>query len=132
MGKVVLSFGMPLLGRLFEPFRSLDQIFCYPLTFIVAGPLDGMSFTYAIFADGTDIYWARQQASERLASVRDQMPALVEGGLAPISTPLSDVLMFTVEGPLDLVAKRTLLDWTIRPALRTLLPLSRTPAGPCA
>ena len=72
------------------------------------------------FADGTDIYWARQQASERLASVRDQMPALVEGGLAPISTPLSDVLMFTVEGPLDLVAKRTLLDWTIRPALRAL------------
>ena len=72
------------------------------------------------FADGTDIYWARQQAAERLAGVRDQMPALVEGGLAPISTPLSDVLMFTVEGPLDLVAKRTLLDWTIRPALRTL------------
>ncbi len=39
------------------------------------------------FADGTDIYWARQQAAERLAGVRDQMPALVEGGLAPISTP---------------------------------------------
>ncbi len=72
------------------------------------------------FADGTDIYWARQQAAERLAGVRDQMPALVEGGLAPVSTPLSDVLMFTIEGPLDLAAKRTLLDWTIRPALRTL------------
>ncbi len=72
------------------------------------------------FKDGTDIYWARQQAAERLAAVRDQMPALVEGGLAPISTPLSDVLMFTIEGPLDLAAKRTLLDWTIRPALRTL------------
>jgi len=72
------------------------------------------------FKDGTDIYWARQQAAERLAGVRDQMPALVEGGLAPISTPLSDVLMFTIEGPLDLAAKRTLLDWTIRPALRSL------------
>ncbi len=72
------------------------------------------------FADGTDIYWARQQVAERLAGVRDQMPALVEGGLAPVSTPLSDVLMFTIEGPLDLAAKRTLLDWTIRPALRTL------------
>ena len=72
------------------------------------------------FKDGTDIYWARQQAAERLAGVRDQMPALVEGGLAPVSTPLSDVLMFTIEGPLDLAAKRTLLDWTIRPALRTL------------
>jgi cobalt-zinc-cadmium resistance protein CzcA len=72
------------------------------------------------FKDGTDIYWARQQAAERLAAVRDQMPASVEGGLAPISTPLSDVLMFTIKGPLDLTAKRTLLDWTIRPALRTL------------
>ncbi len=72
------------------------------------------------FKDGTDIYWARQQVAERLAGVRDQMPALVEGGLAPVSTPLSDVLMFTIEGPLDLTAKRTLLDWTIRPALRTL------------
>ena len=72
------------------------------------------------FKDGTDIYWARQQVAERLASARDQMPALVEGGLAPVSTPLSDVLMFTVEGPLDLAAKRTLLDWTIRPALRTI------------
>ncbi|MBC7521685.1 MAG: efflux RND transporter permease subunit [Sandarakinorhabdus sp.] len=72
------------------------------------------------FQDGTDIYWARQQAAERLAAVRDQMPALVEGGPAPISTPLSDVLMFTIEGPLDLAEKRTLLDWTIRPALRTL------------
>ncbi len=72
------------------------------------------------FKDGTDIYWARQQAAERLAGVRDAMPALVEGGLAPVSTPLSDVLMFTIEGPLDLAAKRTLLDWTIRPALRTL------------
>ncbi len=72
------------------------------------------------FKDGTDIYWARQQAAERLAAVRDQMPASVEGGLAPISTPLSDVLMFTIKGPLDLTDKRTLLDWTIRPALRTL------------
>lgn len=72
------------------------------------------------FKDGTDIYWARQQVAERLATVRDQMPSLVEGGLAPISTPLSDVLMFTIEGSLDLTAKRTLLDWTIRPALRTL------------
>jgi cobalt-zinc-cadmium resistance protein CzcA len=72
------------------------------------------------FSDGTDIYWARQQVAERLAGVRDQMPSLVEGGLAPVSTPLSDVLMFTIEGPLDLAAKRTLLDWTIRPALRTL------------
>lgn len=72
------------------------------------------------FADGTDIYWARQQVAERLAGVTGDLPASVSGGLAPISTPLSDVYMFTIEGPLSLEEKRTLLDWTIRPALRTV------------
>lgn len=73
------------------------------------------------FQDGTDIYWARQQVSERLAAVRGDLPANVSGGLAPISTPLSDVFMFTVEGnSLSLEERRTLLDWTIRPALRTI------------
>ncbi|MCY1672078.1 CusA/CzcA family heavy metal efflux RND transporter [Novosphingobium sp. SL115] len=72
------------------------------------------------FVDGTDIYWARQQVGERLTSVLADMPASVEGGLAPISTPLSDVYMFTIEGPQSLQQKRELLDWTIRPALRTV------------
>ena len=73
------------------------------------------------FEDGADIYWARQQVSERLATVMDILPTNLSGGLAPISTPLSDVFMFTIEGG-DLTAeeRRTLLDWTIRPALRTL------------
>ena len=73
------------------------------------------------FQDGTDIYWARQQVSERLAAVRGDLPANVSGGLAPISTPLSDVFMFTISGGnLSLEERRTLLDWTIRPALRTI------------
>ena len=73
-----------------------------------------------VFADGTDIYWARQQVAERYAGVRDALPAGVEGGLAPIATPLSDLFMFTIEGDLSLAEKRDLLDWTIRPALRTV------------
>ncbi|MGC6329707.1 efflux RND transporter permease subunit [Rhizorhabdus sp. FW153] len=72
------------------------------------------------FADGTDIYWARQQVAERLGGVLADMPDAVSGGLAPISTPLSDIYMFTIEGPLGLQEKRDLLDWTIRPALRTV------------
>jgi heavy metal efflux system protein len=72
------------------------------------------------FVDGTDIYWARQQVAERLTGALAEMPASVSGGLAPISTPLSEILMFTIEGPLDLTTKRDLLDWTIRPALRTV------------
>jgi heavy metal efflux system protein len=72
------------------------------------------------FIDGTDIYWARQQVGERLAGVLGDMPTGVEGGMAPISTPLSDVFMFTIDGPLSLTEKRELLDWTVRPALRTV------------
>jgi cobalt-zinc-cadmium resistance protein CzcA len=73
------------------------------------------------FEDGTDIYWARQQVAERLAGASDALPSTVSGGLAPISTPLSDVSMFTIEGGnLSLEERRTLLDWTIRPALRTI------------
>lgn len=72
------------------------------------------------FADGTDIYWARQQVSERLNAVMADLPATVEGGMAPISTPLSDMYMFTLDGPQDLAEKRRVLDWIIRPALRTV------------
>ncbi len=72
------------------------------------------------FEDGTDIYWARQQVAERLSAVTGDLPAGVSGGLAPITTPLSEMFMFTVDGPLPLDERRALLDWVIRPQLRTL------------
>ena len=72
------------------------------------------------FADGTDIYWARQQVSERLAGVMDQLPPGLAGGLAPITTPLGEMFMFTIEGAATLTEKRTLLDTVIRPQLRSI------------
>lgn len=73
------------------------------------------------FADGVDIYWARNQVAERLASAMKDMPDGLTGGLAPITTPLGEMFMFTIEGgDLTMAERRTLLDWTIRPALRTL------------
>jgi len=73
------------------------------------------------FEDGTDIYWARQQVSERLADIKEELPANMEGGLAPISTPLSDILMFTIESDsLSLEEKRSLLDWIISPKIRSV------------
>ena len=72
------------------------------------------------FKDSTDIYRARQQVAERLNAVMGDLPPGVEGGLAPISTPLSEMFMFTLEGPQSLAEKRRVLDWTIRPALRTV------------
>jgi len=73
------------------------------------------------FEEGTDIYWARQQVAERLASVRDSLPEGISGGLAPMSTPLGEMFMFTVDSSeLSLSERRYLLDWVIRPALRTV------------
>ena len=72
------------------------------------------------FEDGTDIYWARQQVSERLSGVKNDLPATASGGLAPITTPLGEMFMFTIEGDISLAEKRTLLDWVIRPALRSI------------
>jgi cobalt-zinc-cadmium resistance protein CzcA len=73
------------------------------------------------FDDGTDIYWARQQVSERLNNISQELPATASGGLAPITTPLGEMFMFTIEGgELDQAERRSLLDWVIRPALRSL------------
>ncbi|MFY9259293.1 MAG: CusA/CzcA family heavy metal efflux RND transporter [Gallionella sp.] len=73
------------------------------------------------FNDGTDIYWARQQVAERLNTALRDMPTGISGGLAPITTPLGEMFMFTVEGEgVSLEQRRTVLDWVIRPALRAL------------
>ncbi|MDP3088611.1 MAG: CusA/CzcA family heavy metal efflux RND transporter [Methylotenera sp.] len=73
------------------------------------------------FADGTDIYWARQQVAERLNAVWANLPTDISGGMAPLTTPLGEMFMFTVESDtLSLQEKRSLLDWVIRPQLRTV------------
>jgi cobalt-zinc-cadmium resistance protein CzcA len=72
------------------------------------------------FEDGTDVYWARQQVSERLSGVMKDLPPNTSGGLAPITTPLGEMFMFTLEGPQTLEERRRVLDWVLRPALRTL------------
>ena len=73
------------------------------------------------FEDGADIYWARQQVSERLGGLTESLPAGITGGMAPITTPLGEMFMFTVESDgMSLAERRSLLDWVIRPALRTV------------
>lgn len=73
------------------------------------------------FAEGTDVFWARTQVNERLQEVREQLPAGTSGGLAPIVTPLAEMVMFTVvSDTLTGEQKRSLIDWTIRPALRAV------------
>ena len=74
------------------------------------------------FDDGTDIYWARQQVAERLSGIAGDLPGGISGGMAPITTPLGEMFMFTVEAEgLSLEDRRSLLDWVIRPALRSVV-----------
>jgi len=73
------------------------------------------------FEDGTDIYWARNQVSERLNQVWGVLPKGVDGGLAPITTPLGEMYMYRVEGEgYSNSELRSIQDWVIRPRLRTV------------
>lgn len=90
----------------------------------------GLSQVTVVFADGTDIYFARQLANERLQQVKDQLPAGVEVAMGPIATGLGEIFMYTVEAkqgsktsggedfsPTDL---RMVQDWIVRPQLRNV------------
>jgi cobalt-zinc-cadmium resistance protein CzcA len=87
----------------------------------------GLSQVTIIFEEGTDIYFARQQVSERIAAVRTQLPQDTDPTLGPIATGLGEIFMFTVDAepgasnddgsaitPMDL---RVVHDWIIRPQL---------------
>ena len=73
------------------------------------------------FEDGTDIYWARNQVNERLNQVWNDLPKGVDGGLAPITTPLGEMYMYRIKGEgYSNSELRSIQDWVIRPRLRTV------------
>ena len=86
----------------------------------------GLSQVTITFEEDVDPYWARQLVLERLLVAREELPAGVQPELAPISTGLGEVYQFTLEAdsavahvytPMEL---RSLLDWVIKPQLRTV------------
>ncbi len=58
---------------------------------------NGFSQVTAIFEEGTDLYFARQQVNERLAPIGATLPEGAEPAMGPISTGLGEVLMYTIE-----------------------------------
>jgi cobalt-zinc-cadmium resistance protein CzcA len=58
---------------------------------------NGFSQVNAIFTDSTDLYFARQQVSERLAQARDTLPEGVQPQIGPVSTGLGEVLFYEVD-----------------------------------
>ncbi len=82
----------------------------------------GLSQITVVFTDDTNIYLARQLVTERLAEVRDELPPAAETpSLAPISTGLGEVYYVFVESDRhSLMERRSILDWQVKPRLRTV------------
>ena len=118
--------------------QEIEQRLTYPIENALAGVarLDhtrsisryGLSQVTAVFDDGTDIYFARQQVAERLQQSKALLPPGVDPALGPVATGLGEIFMYTVDAaegalkddgspwtPTDL---RTLQDWVVRPQLR--------------
>jgi heavy metal efflux system protein len=91
----------------------------------------GLSLITLVFSDESNLYRERQMISERLAEVRDRMPPGVTPVLGPITNALGEVYQYTLEEPgesagkrplthEELVERRTLQDWVVRPLLRSI------------
>ena len=81
----------------------------------------GLSVVTIVFSDNTDIYWARQQVSERLNKVKDEIPANAgRPELAPVTTGLGEVYQYILrpvkgyEAKYDLTELRSIQDWIVR------------------
>lgn len=91
----------------------------------------GLSLITLVFSDDSDLFRERQMVSERLSEVRDRMPEGVTPILGPITNALGEVYQYTLEvaGETktkhlltheELVQRRTLQDWVVRPLLRSI------------
>ncbi|MCX8111764.1 MAG: CusA/CzcA family heavy metal efflux RND transporter [Bacteroidia bacterium] len=79
----------------------------------------GLSLITIVFEEGTDLYQARSQITERLLAVRDLLPPGVQPELGPISTGLSEAYQYILkpETNVSLAELRTIQDWIVRRAL---------------
>lgn len=92
----------------------------------------GLSQVILIFKEGTDLYFVRQQVAQRLQNIAENLPAGTTPELAPITTGLGEVVMYTVKAKEGsalaktpekqrLLYLRTIQDFIIRPELKKTL-----------
>ena len=81
----------------------------------------GLSVVTIVFDDATDVYWARQQVTERLQQVQEQIPkGFGTPVLAPVTTGLGEIYQYTVrpkkgyENKYNAMDLRTIQDWIVR------------------
>ncbi len=82
----------------------------------------GLSAVTVQFEEGTDIYFARQQVSQRVQSIAEELPDGVSTpNLGPISTAMGEIVQYVVRGNTQsLTELRTIQDWLIAPQLKTV------------
>jgi Cu(I)/Ag(I) efflux system membrane protein CusA/SilA len=81
----------------------------------------GFSFTYVIFEDGTDLYWARSRVLEYLSGLANQLPAGVTPQLGPDATGVGWAFMYVLNSPnRPLDELRSLQDWYLRYGLMSV------------
>lgn len=119
---------------------EVEQRITYPIETLMAGlpKLEqtrstsryGLSQVTVVFAEGTDIYFARQLVNERINQAKEKLPVGITPEMGPTSTGLGEIFMWTVEAkegalkadgspysPMDL---REIQDWIIKPQLRNV------------
>jgi len=82
----------------------------------------GLSAVTVQFDEGTDIYFARQQVSQRVQGIAEELPDGVSTPtLGPISTAMGEIIQYVVRGNTQsLTELRTIQDWLIAPQLKTV------------
>jgi Cu(I)/Ag(I) efflux system membrane protein CusA/SilA len=83
----------------------------------------GDSFVYIIFADGTDLYWARSRALEYLNQAQARLPPGAKASLGPDATGVGWVYEYALvdrSGRHDLAQLRALQDWFLKYELKTV------------
>ncbi len=110
--------------------EDLERLVTYPVEQAVTGLSGleevrsvtkyGLCQVTTIFQDGSDLYLARQQVSERLLTV--EVPEGVgQPELGPVSTGLGEVFHYIVESNKDdNTVARSEQDWTIKPQLQAV------------
>lgn len=83
----------------------------------------GFSYVYAIFDEGTDIYWARSRTLEYLSSVTSRLPQGVKTELGPDATGLGWVFQYVIKdttGKHSLAELRSYQDWYLKYYLKAV------------
>ncbi|MFM8301037.1 MAG: efflux RND transporter permease subunit, partial [Gemmatimonadota bacterium] len=113
------------------PPEDVERLVTYPIESSLMGlqgaegvrsvSKQGLSLIMVSFPDQVDVYFARTLVGQRLADAKGALPAGVEPGLGPVSTPMGELFQYTVTSDsLSLAQLKTLHDYTIRPRLRTV------------